>query len=107
MEFTLNGRLMRGHVTRTFPFQHPKNGEVSSYELDMPAPEGLSGAPLILVGGYEVVGVIYHSHTVHAVAELETPVSFGLAQVTPALRSLRARATNELSLETYTHQDNG
>lgn len=105
--FTLNGRLLRGHVTRTFPFDHPEYGEVVSYELDIPAPLGLSGAPLILRGGYDVVGVIYYSHTVRAVAELETPVSFSLAHVTPTLRALRGRATKEVPLEMYLHQGCG
>jgi hypothetical protein len=59
-KFVLNGRYLEGYVTRTFWYDHPSLGTLPAYELDMPAPEGLSGAPLVNVREKNtVVGVIY------------------------------------------------
>jgi hypothetical protein len=78
-----------------------------SYELDMPAPEGLSGAPVVLHGTKAVVGVVYGHNDValveeHATVDDETGarspevlriVSFGLAHHTHTLHELRGKAT--------------
>ncbi|MGH9614284.1 MAG: S1 family peptidase, partial [Bryobacteraceae bacterium] len=39
-------RLLKGYVTRTFQHNHPGFGATRAIEADMPAPAGLSGAPL-------------------------------------------------------------
>jgi hypothetical protein len=48
--FTLHGRYLQGYVMRSFFYSHPSRGRVRSYELDMPSPAGLSGAPIVRVG---------------------------------------------------------
>lgn len=99
-DFTLNGRILRGYVTRTFPYDHPVAGSVDSYELDMPAPSGMSGAPLILKGNKnEVAGVIFGFHDVETIdesieqASVKRVVSFSLAHTADTLRGIRSRAT--------------
>ena len=109
------GRFLRGYVTRPFLYDHPKFGAVLSYELDMPTPEGLSGAPLIQLNTRQVIGVIYGTNDVGKIEETATVnlqtgerqpevqriVSFGLAHHTETLRELKGKATNGLSLAQY------
>ena len=68
--FLLAGRYLQGYVTRSFAYEHQEFGRITSYELDMPAPTGLSGAPLLKVGTMEVYGVIYGSHSVETIEQL-------------------------------------
>jgi hypothetical protein len=110
--FVLNGRRLQGYITREFWYDHPRLGKISSFELDMPAPEGVSGAPVVGRGGSTVVGVIYGRHDVAVVDEFsqvdpdtgaKTPevqriVSFGLACDTNTLAALRGPATGGLTL---------
>jgi hypothetical protein len=111
--FVLNGRYLEGYVTRAFWYEHPSLGTLPAYELDMPAPEGLSGAPLVsLHERHTVVGVIYGRHEVGLVDEFsrvdpetgdKTPevqriFSFGLACDTSTLVDLRGLATGGLRL---------
>ena len=108
LAFTISPRYLRGHVTR--PFYYRRYGperEVMSYELNMPTPEGLSGAPVMLHDSKAVVGVVYGHNDVALVeqyatvdeetgarqSEVQRIVSFGLAHHTETLHDLRGLAT--------------
>jgi len=113
--FTLHGRYLQGYVMRSFFYNHPSRGRVASYELDMPTPAGLSGAPLVRIGSRKVLGVVYGTHDVSTVEEwatvdpqtgqrtpeLHRVASFGLAHYTSTLRNLTGRATDGLPLAEY------
>lgn len=112
-DFTLNGRILRGYATRTFPYGHPSGHKIDSYELDMPAPSGMSGAPLILRGGLKVTGIVYGIHDVELVDADSTSghriqtnrvVSFGLAHTAKTLRDASSGATNNMSLAKFLGQ---
>lgn len=108
-------QFLQGYVTRDLRFTHPLDGEVLSYELDMPTPPGLSGAPLVRVGTTEVLGVIYGTNDyertvqfahVDEVTRERQPdiirvVSFGLAHHTITLRRLAGIATKGRPLWEY------
>jgi hypothetical protein len=109
-DFTLNGRILRGYVTRTFPYDDPAGRQVHAYELDMPTPSGMSGAPLVLRGGIEVAGVIFGTHDVELVDAESGPgkryqttrvVSLGLAHTARTLRGASARATKGIPLADF------
>ena len=54
------GRVLRGYVTRVFTAQPGDYARTLTIELDMPAPAGLSGAPLLVMGmELKLVGVVY------------------------------------------------
>lgn len=110
--FILNGRLLRGYITRTFWYEHHALGRIPAYELDMLAPEGLSGAPLVYRPGDSVIGVIYGRHEVGlvdefsrvdpetgaATPEIQRILSFGLACDTSTLFDVQTPATNGVRL---------
>ena len=56
--FAISGRYLRGYITRDFYYEHPTLGISEVYELDMPAPPGSSGSPLLLRSTNDVVGMI-------------------------------------------------
>lgn len=103
-----DGRYLQGYITRSFFYDHPWFGRVPSYELDMPTPEGLSGAPLILTGTRSVIGVVYGSNDVSTIEqfvsidsetgkrepEVQRITSFGLACFTDSLAALTGKATD-------------
>jgi hypothetical protein len=105
-EIDVSGRYLRGYVTRTFTPQLQDYGRTPTIELDMPAPAGLSGAPLVLVGRRKLVGVVYGSHAVSQVEELarydpetgeKTPevhrlLNFAVAHAPSSLHSLTGMA---------------
>ena len=104
---TLEARLFKGYVMRTFTFDYPSFGPTLSYELSFPAPPGLSGAPMIEMNKRRILGVVYGNNdvaTTEHLAEVDsdgsrTPevqriVSFGLAHHTATLRDLAGAATN-------------
>ena len=110
--YRLEPRYLQGYVTRYFVHDAGRFGRARSYEMDMPAPAGLSGAPLVRVGSDEVVGVIYgtldvarseEAATVDPETGVRTPevqriVSFALAYHTLALAAVRGAATGGRSL---------
>jgi len=57
-KFSLNPRAIKGYVMRSFNHNHLTYPENHFYELDMPAPEGLSGAPIVKEGTKEVASVV-------------------------------------------------
>jgi hypothetical protein len=96
-------RVFRGYITRDFiDNNHPGWGPQRAYELDMPAPRGLSGAPLIVhsIGpvGLRLVGVVYGSTSIDTMADDGTVVSFGLAHHWDVLRALSGPATSDRPL---------
>lgn len=115
LHFQLNPRFMRGYVMRPFYYQHTEYGMVNSYELSIPAPEGISGAPLLKEGSLETVGIIYGNNDVATVEEFEhfdsktgnrepevrRIVSFGLAHHLDTLKALRGVATHNVALGEY------
>lgn len=115
LRFVLHGRYLEGYVTQVFNYEHHQYGTVPSYELDMPVPGGLSGAPLFSAATGEVVGVVYGTNDVSLVEEyssvnLDTGerrpeihriCSFALAHYTETLRNLTGQATHGLTLREY------
>lgn len=116
--FTLHGRYLEGYVTRSFWYEHPKEGRVATYEVDMPAAEGLSGAPLLSRRGGvrpEVVGVIYgrseaglidefasfDPETGERQPEVRRIVSFVAAHYSDTLARLTGPATENQPLVTH------
>lgn len=108
----LHPRVLQGYITRAFWYTHPSGMRVPSYELDMPAPAGLSGSPVVTDPGREVLGVVYGTSDVARVEEFASIdpatgehcpevhriVSFALAHFTSTLRDLRGPATAMQSL---------
>ncbi len=70
LSFELQGRYLQGYITRSFVYDQPGFKKGPTYELDMPTPAGLSGAPLFKVGTLEVVGMVYGSYDVGQIVEL-------------------------------------
>jgi hypothetical protein len=112
-DFKLNGRILRGYVTRTFHNEHPSGQQIESYELDMPTPNGMSGAPLVLRGGLKVAGIVFGTHDVETVDAESTPghciqttrvVSFGLAHTAKTFRGAITSATNGKPLADFLGQ---
>ena len=55
----LNPRLMHGYITRSFHYSCPGFVQTYTYELNMPIPNGIYGAPVIKQATSEVVGVVF------------------------------------------------
>ena len=114
LTFELNARFLKGYVTQTFMYDKPGARPVPSIELDMPAPAGLSGAPLVRAGTAEVLGVIYGSNDVATIdgyvtvdtdtgerrIEMQKVTQFGLAHWTETLWAARGPATEGHTLAT-------
>ncbi len=98
---TLSPRLLKGYLTRDFWNEVPNFGRTASYEVDMPSPEGLSGAPLIKHGSLEVVGVVYGAKSTGNMAQLERLTTFAVAHMGSALKALRGIATQGHPLAEY------
>ena len=93
----LEARWLEGYITRVFTYDHPKIGGTPSYEVDMQAPRGLSGAPLIELGAGKgghgvVVGVVYGANDVAMIEHTEWVDPETGARDT--LRELHGRATD-------------
>lgn len=114
--FLISFRYLQGYIVRPFLFLDPRErSTIPSYEIDMPAPEGLSGAPVIQVGTREVIGVIYGTNDVQRVEEFagvdpatgqRQPevvriVSFALAHCTETLWALQTSSTGDRPLREY------
>jgi len=46
--FSVNGRLFRSYIMCQFTYRTAGIPDASCYELDMAAPEGVTGAPVII-----------------------------------------------------------
>lgn len=106
-------RSLKGYVVRRFHYDQPAHGPTPSYELDMPAPEGLSGAPLMTLAG-EVLGVVYGTNETARIdewarvdeegnrtPEVQRIVSFALAHQTESLLNLSGAATGGRTLRDF------
>ena len=87
LAFILNARYLQGYVTRRYMYDHEKYLPTPVYELDMPAPEGLSGAPLVLLRTRRVVGVVFGTHDV-GVMEERSYVDEATGQRTPEVQRI-------------------
>jgi hypothetical protein len=111
-EWLLEGRFLQGYVTRLFYYSEAR---IPSYELDMKAPAGLSGAPLVEVGSRRVAGVVYGVNEVALIEqfgrvdpetrvrepEIQRVEAFALAHNTPTIRRLSGAATGGRPLADY------
>jgi hypothetical protein len=126
LRWELHPRYLQGYITRSFHYKHPNHPKkVPSYELDMRAPEGLSGAPVIAYPTFtdptrrrQVVGVVYGRHAAEAIEEwasvdretgerrpeVQRLEHFALAHYTDTLRDLTGAATGGLRLADYIAQ---
>jgi hypothetical protein len=102
-------RVLHGYITRRFVASLPGFISTLSLEIDMPAPAGLSGAPVIVRGRRPMLlgGVVYGANAVAQIEELaqsdpatgfRTPevqriVTFAAAHMPDSLRDLRGAAT--------------
>jgi hypothetical protein len=82
--YVLHGRYIQGYVMRDFFYGAERR---PSYELDMPAPAGLSGAPLVEIPSKRVVSIIYGRHSVESVEEFAS-VDTETGERTPEVLSL-------------------
>jgi hypothetical protein len=106
----IQARSLKGYIMRRFYYESPSDEVIFSYELDMPAPRGLSGAPVMRIhparGAKEVIGVVHGNNEVATIAEVESVdeygnrrpeiqriTSFALAHHTDSLRNLTGKAT--------------
>jgi hypothetical protein len=113
-QWLLEGRFLQGYVTRQFYYG---DGRVPSYEIDMRAPAGLSGAPLVQIPSRSVVGVVYGVNEVGMIEhlgrvdpttgerqpEIQRVESFALGHRVETLRSLIGRATEGRTLAEHLH----
>jgi Trypsin-like peptidase domain len=117
--FLLSTRYLEGYVTRMFRAENDAYGVTPSYELDMRAPSGLSGAPLIRRGSIDVVGVIYGVNETHSLAqeavvregdvveEVRRIEHFALAHLRDSLADHRSVATEGRRLEEFLNAQSG
>lgn len=98
----LHPRFMHGYIMREFIYKHPALGDMPSWELSFPSPEGLSGAPLFAEGTLDIVGMMYGNNEVSLIEEfaavdtetggrrpeVQRIVTFGLAHHLSVLRPL-------------------
>ena len=115
IRFQLNARFLRGYVTQSYYYNHPGFVRTPSYELDIPVPHSLSGAPIIKLKTKEVAGVLFGSLDVCRIeqfpgvdreagsqqAGIERVASFGLAHYTDSLWSLRGMVTQGKPLREF------
>lgn len=94
----VTGRLLRGYVTQGTELTLSHGGLQLVYELDMPCPPGLSGAPLMLPDTREVVGVVQGDHTD---TRGERVTTFGLALDLDVLSTARGSATRGATLRAH------
>jgi hypothetical protein len=112
LSFQLAGRYLQGYVTRGFINDQPGFKPTPTYELDMPTPEGLSGAPLFKLGTLDVVGIVYGSNDVGQIVEFASKdadtgelrpevqrlQTFGLAHETVTLHGVQGSTTRDRRL---------
>lgn len=118
--FALAQRVLRGYVTRSFHYEHPGFGRTPSYELDMRAPQGISGGPLFNEVTGQVVGVVYGTLAAEVTEEyarildsgekqpeVRRIFSFALAHMTDTLRNATGSATRGLKVAEYIKATSG
>jgi trypsin-like peptidase len=102
-QFDQQGRYLQGYISRAFEHILPSGGRpIRSYEIDLPCPRGLSGAPLIVITPEHrgaVIGVIYGAHppfgSQSEAGEISLPPTvFALAHYFDTFMALRGPATS-------------
>lgn len=87
--YRLHRRILKGYVTRTTTFELPGFPEALMCELDMQAPPGMSGAPILrdtpTGGTTELVGILKGHQAIHMG---DTSTVFGLAYPASAVRDI-------------------
>jgi Trypsin-like peptidase domain len=106
VKIDMNACLLRGYVTRLRIDDRPGWEPVRAYELDMPAPGGVSGSPLFRPHPFEVVGVVYREHDLY-VGERQVPVTFAYAHHLSTLCEARGAATDNRPLREHLTRDIG
>lgn len=104
--FDQQERYFQGYITRSFYYEPPDGRKpIPSFEIDMPAPQGLSGAPLISTDPSnrgEIIGVIYGAHPPFGLqgegGTTLPPLVFALAHYHETLMNLRGVATGDRPL---------
>lgn len=106
--FAQHARWLQGYVTRAFQYEPPGTlRKFPAWELDMPAPVGLSGGPLFRLDRIErtIIGVVSGSHPERrepdANGSLLPDYVFALAQHYSTLGSLRGAALGDKTLLQY------
>jgi hypothetical protein len=99
-------RVFKGYVTRNFRDRYQR--DQLAVELSMPAPIGMSGAPLFKVQQredepFECYGVVYAEYM--SKAKDGPDLWFGAAVRLDALRDAKAAATDNLPLAAYLSRD--
>jgi hypothetical protein len=119
LSFRLEGRYLQGYVTRGFIHDPPGFRPTPSYELDMPAPAGLSGAPLFKLRTLEVVGMVYGANETGSIVQMaeedpktgeripyvERILAFGLAHQEFTLHGIQGPATGDRRLGEMLRRD--
>jgi hypothetical protein len=82
---TFKPRYLRGYISRGFSNDVPGYGPTETYEIDMPAPAGISGAPVIKRGTSEVIGVVYGTEDT-GIAEEGTGIEGETGERVPRVR---------------------
>ena len=100
----MNACLLRGYVTRLKIDGRPGRKPVRAYELDMPAPGGVSGSPLLRPAPFEVVGVVYGEQDQH-VPGRGVPLTFSYAHHLSTLQHAQATATGNRPLFEHLNRD--
>jgi hypothetical protein len=107
----VNASLLRGYVTRLRMDDRPGWEPVRAYELDMPAPGGVSGSPLCRLEPFEVVGVVYREQDIilhdPETQESRIAATFSCAHHLSTLRDARAKATDGRPLHEHLVRDRG
>ncbi len=115
-QWNIQARYFEGYITREVVYPHPGYRNTESYEVNFPAPSGLSGSPLLLAGSSGAIGVIYgnlESYTIAdereilpesgaVVSEVRKVVQFGLAHRNDTLLGIRASFLSGKSLLEWT-----
>ncbi len=104
MRFESNAAMLKGYVTRLRLDDRPGWRPVRVYELDMPAPPGVSGSPLFRPHPLEVVGVVYREQDI-TVPDSERVIGFAYAHHLTTLRAARGAATDNIPLGEYLARD--
>jgi hypothetical protein len=90
-------RVLRGYVTRILMDDLSGQEPMRAFELDMRAPAGMSGSPLLNPDTLEVGGLVYGTRTSYQPGE-EEPFTFSLAMHLDVLRKASGPATDGLPL---------
>jgi hypothetical protein len=84
---TTHSRTLRGYMTRRILYPRPGWGPTPSFELDMPTPEGLSGAPLLAETSVNVIGVVYGTMASYLIEE-QASVDPETGKLSPEVRRI-------------------